>query len=101
MCALRNGQVSCTLKEWDFDLGFSQCQGDARGPVAQLDATGPSQESSCKEDFFDAGSWPDPTPYGTTVKLGDVSCDVEESGLTCTNTEGHGFTMSRSSVLPF
>lgn len=101
LCALRNGQVGCTLKQWDFDLGYSQCQGDARGPVVQLDATGTSHTSSCKGDFFDVASWPDPTLYGTTARLGDISCDVEPAGLTCTNTEGHGFTMSRSGVTPF
>ena len=100
-CAVRNGQVGCTLKQWDFDLGFSDCQGDARGPVALLGATGNSSTSSCKGDLFDVSAWPDPTPYGTTAKLGDVGCDVEQTGLTCTNTEGHGFTMSRSGVTPF
>ena len=73
----------------------------ARGPIVRLDATGYSRESSCRGDFFDSVSWPDPTPYGTTVKLGDISCDVEETGLTCTNLESHGFTLSRSGIKPF
>ena len=35
------------------------------------------------------------------MKLGDISCDVEETGLTCTNPESHGFTLSRSGIKPF
>lgn len=37
-----------------------------------------------------------PIPYGTTVVLGPVSCTVSESGVMCTNRDGHGITMSRS-----
>lgn len=37
-----------------------------------------------------------PIPYGTTVVIGSVSCAVSEQGVTCTNRDGHGITMSRS-----
>lgn len=99
-CAVRNGQFGCTLKEFDFDLGDERCPG-TRGPLVELDATGPSRESSCRGDFFADITWPDPTPYGTSVLLGVIACDVEETGLTCTNPQGHGFSMSRSTVQPF
>jgi hypothetical protein len=99
MCARRDGQFACTIKEFDFDLGDEQCPG-ARGPIVRLDATGPSHPTSCRGDFFEGIGWPDPTPYGTTAELGDIACDVEQTGLTCTNTEGHGFTLSRSGIEP-
>ncbi len=98
-CANEDGQFACTIKEFDFDLGDERCPG-ARGPIVRLDATGPSRQSSCRGDFFDGITWPGPTPYGTTATLGDISCDVEQTGLTCNNTEGHGFVLSRSGIAP-
>jgi hypothetical protein len=100
VCARRDGQFACTVKQYDFDLGDERCPG-ALGPLAQLDATGFSQVSSCRGDFFDGITLPDPTPYGTTLTLDQIRCDVEESGVTCTNQDGHGFTMSRAGVPPF
>lgn len=96
-CALRAGQFACTIKQFNGDLGDERCSGE-RGAIVRLAATGPTQVSSCRGDFFDGITWPDPTPYGTTVKLGDVSCDVEETGVTCTNLDGHSFTLSRAGV---
>src|SRR5664279_2533300 len=29
-----------------------------------------------------------PTPYGTVVTLGQITCDVEETGVRCTNPRG-------------
>ncbi len=43
----------------------------------------------------------DPTPYGTTVQLGAIACDVEQTGVRCTNQDGHGFTLSRAAFSPF
>ncbi|WP_420121621.1 hypothetical protein [Nakamurella sp.] len=99
-CARSDGRFACTIQEYDFDLGDERCPA-ARGPIVRLDATGPSQASSCRGDVFDGLTWPDPTPYGTTVTLGDVRCDVESTGVTCTNTEGHGFTLARAGLQPF
>ena len=98
-CARRDGQFACTIKEFDFDLGDDRCPG-ARGPIVRLDATGEFHASSCRGDFFEGISWPDPTPYGTSEQFGDVSCDVEQTGLTCTNDQGHGFALSRAGISP-
>lgn len=35
-------------------------------------------------------------PYGATTSFGGVTCRSEQSGLTCTNGSGHGFTLSRA-----
>ena len=99
-CARRDGQFACTIKEFNFDLGDERCPG-TRGPIVKLDSSGSYQPSSCRGDFFDGISWPEPTPYGTTEQFDDISCDVEETGLTCTNNEGHGFALSRSGIKPF
>jgi hypothetical protein len=34
--------------------------------------------------------------YGKSVSLGGITCDSEESGITCTNGRGHGFSISRA-----
>lgn len=34
--------------------------------------------------------------YGRTISLGGFDCTSEQSGMTCTNPAGHGFTLSRA-----
>ncbi len=48
----------------------------------------------------------DPTatvvPYGTAVQHGTIACDVESTGVTCTDSgSGHGFALSRDSYRIF
>ena len=41
-------------------------------------------------------------PYGTSVQEGSVACDVESTGVTCTDSHtGHGFALSRDSYRIF
>ena len=35
-------------------------------------------------------------PYGEAVSLGGVSCVSAKTGMTCTNAEGHGFSVSKA-----
>jgi hypothetical protein len=35
-------------------------------------------------------------PYGEAVSLGGISCVSAQTGMTCTNAEGHGFSVARS-----
>ncbi|MFE3836953.1 DUF6636 domain-containing protein [Pseudogemmobacter sonorensis] len=35
--------------------------------------------------------------YGQSISLGGVTCISERSGMTCTNRQGHGFTVARAS----
>lgn len=35
-------------------------------------------------------------PYGSTWRHGSFTCTSEQTGVTCTNTLGHGFALSRS-----
>lgn len=35
-------------------------------------------------------------PYGEAVSLGGISCVSAKTGMTCTNGEGHGFTISKA-----
>ena len=35
-------------------------------------------------------------PYGEAVSLGGIACVSAETGMTCTNAKGHGFSVARS-----
>ena len=34
--------------------------------------------------------------YGASATLGDFTCTSEKTGMTCTNAQGHGFTLSKA-----
>ena len=34
--------------------------------------------------------------YGASVTLGDLTCTSQKTGMTCTNTQGHGFTLAKA-----
>ena len=35
-------------------------------------------------------------PYGNAVSLGGISCVSAKTGMTCTNADGHGFSVARA-----
>lgn len=35
-------------------------------------------------------------PYGQAVSLGGISCVSAKTGVTCTNAEGHGFSVAKA-----
>lgn len=35
-------------------------------------------------------------PYGEAISLGGISCVSAKTGMTCTNGEGHGFTIAKA-----
>ena len=41
-------------------------------------------------------NYTDVAPYGATGQFGDITCQSENTGLTCRNREGRGFFLSRS-----
>lgn len=42
-----------------------------------------------------------PLDYGEAVRVGPFRCDSAQSGGTCRNTDGNGFTMARAGVQLF
>ena len=40
-------------------------------------------------------------PYGEYRAAGGVSCRSEQSGMRCSNSDGHGFTLSRETYTLF
>ena len=99
VCAiLDDGNFHCHIVDYDFPL--APCENE-RAPVVTLMPTGQPTISPCIGDSFVRVTSPTPTPYGTVVALGQISCDVEETGLRCVNPEGHGFALSRAAFTPF
>ena len=96
-CAIIDGHFHCTIIKYDFAIG--PCT-SARNPFISLEPTGPASMSPCLDNaFVTAGHGP--STYGTSYQLGQILCDVEESGVRCTNPEGHGFTLNRAAFTPF
>lgn len=83
-----------------YDFVLDRCGENETAPFISLEPTGPATLSPCVGDYF-AGVQRIPTAYGTVVQLGQISCDVEETGVRCANPEGHGFNLSRAAFAPF
>jgi hypothetical protein len=60
-----------------------------------MGVTGPAAPNCGSDTVYDADA---PTlAYGSTWRRGGITCESDESGLTCTNREGHGFALARGS----
>ncbi len=60
-----------------------------------MGVTGPAAANCGSDTVYDAGA---PTlAYGSTWSRAGIVCESSESGLACTNREGHGFTLARGS----
>lgn len=49
----------------------------------------------CVTDTVYSPDWP-VLRYGRTLRLGDFTCQSERTGLSCLNSSGHGFRLSRA-----
>ena len=101
MCGKTGKQVLCFIKSHDFATGT--CDIGQPGFTLYLNPTGSATVSACANDASIAFSPEAVTvTYGTTVDFADIgSCSIAETGVTCTNNEGHGFTLSKSSHSEF
>jgi hypothetical protein len=93
-----SNEFRCSIFKYDFALG--PCDGMARSPFIKLESTGTATMEPCIGDFW-VYKEKAPTSYGNRYQLKDIICDVEETGLTCTNPGGHGFTVNRAAFSPF
>ena len=48
-----------------------------------------------------ASTYTDVAAYGVTGRFGRIECRSEQTGFTCTNADGHGFSLSRRSQRVF
>ena len=103
------------------NIGCILADGTVRCDVAERDWAPPPRPSDCP-DFTDygqgitlgttgrasfvcagdttLGSGP-ALPYGQFEAGGGVSCSSESSGMRCSNSDGHGFTISRQDYTLF
>ena len=103
------------------NIGCILAEGTVRCDVAERDWAPPPRPSDCP-DFTDygqgitlgntgrasfvcagdtaLGSGP-ALPYGQFEAGGGVSCTSEPSGMRCSNSDGHGFTISRQDYTLF
>ena len=66
------------------------------GDAFEISENGKSGERICHGDTIMHENVP-VLPYRTTWQHGAFTCRSESNGLTCLNTQGHGFSISRSS----
>ena len=100
-CILAEGTVRCDVAErdWAPPPRPSDCPDFTDyGQGITLDTTGPAS-FVCAGDTA-LGSGP-ALPYGQFEAGGGVSCSSESSGMRCSNSDGHGFTISRQDYTLF
>lgn len=95
-CAVSGEHIECTIREFSFDGNCAY--GDM--PLVTLDAVDEPRQDSCggRGILTDALQ---PIEYGQTIWLPPAMCTAEQTGLTCANDEGHGFTLARAALHTF
>jgi len=100
-CVMDAFTASCWIGErsWTIEQPSApECEESDWGNAVDLSADGPS--FPCYTDF----GWNPSAPamaYGTSVELGPFRCDSAETGVTCTNASGNGFTVAKAAVSLF
>lgn len=86
--------VRCDLRELvpSYPLRPAWCEFDW-GPAFEVLAAGPGRPL-CVSDSVLNPSAP-VLDYGRSLARWGVSCTSQRTGMTCTNGQGHGFTVSR------
>lgn len=102
-----SGNIHCMIGDWEG--GYARCDIDEYTPSF------PHRPDWCEQDYgfgFDVGPL-DPgmvvcagdtvkepsafvLEYGQSITMGRVTCTSARTGMTCTNPEGHGFTVARA-----
>ncbi len=97
-CLMDGFSVSCWIgeKSWTIEQPAGpECAESDWGNAVDLSTDGPS--FPCYTDFGWNPEAP-AMPYGFSVELGPFRCDSAETGVTCTNTSGNGFTVAKAAV---
>lgn len=64
------------------------------GSAFVVPSTGSSGLACVGDTMLDPGN--PVLPYGEALSLGGISCVSARTGMTCTNAEGHGFSVARA-----
>lgn len=86
-CDMQQLQPSHATPPDDCDLDW--------GTAFAITANGKSGELICHGDTL-FGTRPMKLEYGKTLEVGGFRCLSEKTGLTCKNSAGHGFMLSRA-----
>ena len=86
-CDMKQLKQSYTKRPVDCELDWGSAFGIA--------ADGKSGKVICHGDTL-FGTEPRKLEYGKTLEVGGFQCLSEKTGLTCKNSAGHGFTLSRA-----
>ena len=85
-CDLRDYAPSYTRRPAGCDLDW--------GMAFAVGATGKGVLACVGDTVQDPGN--PVLPYGEAVSLGGISCVSAKTGMTCTNAEGHGFSVAKA-----
>lgn len=101
LCMMSKVTASCfiSVKHWTIDQPDAPgCAESDWGGIIDLSAEGVSWP--CYTDFsfdFDAPV----LAYGDAMVVGEFRCDSAQTGVTCRNASGHGFTIARAEITTF
>ena len=79
-------------KSWDAPPKPADCEFDW-GPSVRL-SDGGATFLCVSDTVLGAG---DVLAYGSEIRNGDFTCTSAETGVTCTNSDGSGFTLAKAS----
>lgn len=90
-----NAEARCDLREYtpSYTRRPAGCEYDF-GMAFAVGASGKGELACVSDTVQDPGN--PVLPYGEAVSLGGISCVSAKTGMTCTNAEGHGFSVAKS-----
>jgi hypothetical protein len=88
-------EVRCDLREYSasYSKRPAGCELDW-GMAFVVGASGPGVLGCVGDTMIDPDNFI--LPYGEAVRLGGISCVSAKTGMTCTNGEGHGFSVAKA-----
>lgn len=97
-CAIWTGQgagARCDLRQLTRSYRKRPAGCDLEwGSSFAVDARGPGYLPCVGDTVFDPNAFT--LGYGKSVSLGNITCTSQETGMTCTNSQGHGFTVRKA-----
>lgn len=102
------GNIHCSLYDWDgtatvrcdlrqyvptYTKAPPNCEYDW-GMSYAVESAGKGYLACVSDSMVDPGN--PVLPYGEAVSMGGISCVSAKTGMTCTNAEGHGFSVAKA-----
>lgn len=100
-CMVTDDLLRCDIRDrdWSPPPRPADCPNFTNhGQGISIHPTGPANFECAGDTTFGGGT---PLPYGQFQAGGGMSCNSEPSGMRCSNSDGHGFTLSRQAYTLF